>query len=944
MGKKCCIFLLAALILAGLVFSQAGLTGSINGVVKTPEGAPFPGVIVLLRSPALVIPEVEAVSNQAGVFRFPGLSPGVYELSFIVRGLETYVRKGIVVSAGKTVSLDFDLPLRAAGEAVVVEGRAPVIDRFKTVGVTTLDSEFLESIPAERELNIYFNMAPGVTGNVAHGSSTRENSYNLDGVNLGDPATGTQLVAFGLDVMEEISVQSGGLPAEFGSVKGAVINVITKSGGNNFRGSASMYYNHEKLQSDNTAGTGVEGTSGKHYQYEPAFSIGGPLIRDKLWFFASLGFRQSSEYENGYPADDPENPIPIKEFQPYPYVKLTYQPNQANKFVFSYNFSDRRLDHRFAAWDTTESATAIQTSPTHVFNLHWTRQFGSNLFTNLKFGAVRSTLSFDGKNPNQAYRNDALTGIWSGSYFRAIDENIRNRYQLNADATAYVDDFIGSHELKIGGELQLGRTEWNITFTEDPLTGVAVMVDYPEWAAQYGLYNVGYYFADFRRKDGFNNVALFVNDSWSVLKALTLNLGLRFEHNTTIWPPQMQEEGPQEFMGFTYDRSISETITPSKWINLAPRLGLIFDVLNDGTTLFKASWGRYIQPNITEWVNLGHPNGWFYYNQRYDWDGNPVGDPYNIHLPGGQKIGYPGYNDGKLKAPYIDELTVGLERQLFEDWSAGLRYIRKWDRNLIEDVDASQLDMDALLNDGELVWTNWEPVTALDPYDGQEVTFYNWIDPGKPLDLYTINPPGAERDYDGIECTLRKRFSKGWQFYVSYVYQKSRGLIPTADSQTGGEANGILGTSDLYENPNAHVDALGRFPRERRHMLKVQGMVRGPWGINLSGYFSALSGRRFTRRVSSADLGISLHDEEIVFAEPLGSHGYDPLLNLDLRAEKQFGIGRFILKAFCDVFNVFNDNTITSVRTVSSRTEYDFQDPLDIVPPRIFQLGVRIEF
>jgi hypothetical protein len=143
MKKKCCMFLSAALILSGLVFSRAGLTGSINGVVKTPEGAPFPGVIVLLRSPALIVPEVEAVSNQFGVYRFPGLSPGVYELSFIVRGLETYERKGIVVSAGKTVSLDVDLPLRASGEAVVVEGKAPVIDRLKIKGVTTLDKKFL---------------------------------------------------------------------------------------------------------------------------------------------------------------------------------------------------------------------------------------------------------------------------------------------------------------------------------------------------------------------------------------------------------------------------------------------------------------------------------------------------------------------------------------------------------------------------------------------------------------------------------------------------------------------------------------------------------------------------------------------------------------------------------------------------------------------------------
>jgi hypothetical protein len=938
------ILALVVLLAPSMVYSQAGQTGSITGIVRTPEGEPLSGVIVLLKGPALVIPEIEAVSNERGIYRFSYLSPGVYELTFLVQGLEKAVQGEIVVSAGKTVTMDTNLRLRAAKEAVVVEAKAPTIDRLKTVGVTTLNKEFLTTVPAERELNIYFNMAPGVTGNVAHGSSTRENAYTLDGVNLGDPATGTQLVEFGLDVMEEVSVQSGGLPAEYGSVKGAVVNVITKSGGNSFGGSASFYYNHERLQSDNTEGVGVEGTSGKHYQYEPAITFGGPIIRDRIWFFTNLSFRQSAEYENGYPADDPDHPIPIKEFQPYPYVKFTFQPNQANKFVASYNFSDRRLDHRFAAWDVTESATVIQTSPTHVFNLQWTRQFGPTLIMNMKFGVVRSVLTFEGKDHNQAYRGDGLTNIWSGSYFRAIDENIRNRYQVNADATAFIDDFYGSHEIKIGGELQFGRTGWNVTFTEDPLTGVAAMIDYPEWAEQYGIYNVGYHFADFERKDGFNNLALFLNDSWSVVKRLALNLGFRFEYNATIWPPQMQEEGPQEFMGLTYNRSITKTIKASEWINLAPRFGLIFDLFNNGSTFLKASWGRYIQPNITEWVNLGHPNGWFYYNQRYDWQGHPFGSPFNIRLPGGQNIGYPGYNDGKLKAPYVDEFTVGLERELFEEWSVGLRYIRKWDRNLIEDVDANQLDIDALLNDGELVWTNWEPVTAIDPYNGQEVMFYNWINPSLPLDLYTINPPGADRDYDGLEFTLRKRYRNGWQFHFSYVYQKSRGLIPTADSTPGQEVNGILGTSDLYENPNAHTNAIGRFPRERRHMLKVHGMVRGPWGINLSGYLSVMSGRRYTRMISTADLGISLHDEEVIFADPLGSQGYDPITNLDVRAEKQFNFGRFALKAFCDVFNVFNASTVTAVRTISGRTEYEFRDPLEIVPPRIFQLGTRIEF
>jgi hypothetical protein len=151
MVKKFTIFLLVAVIASGMAFSWNGQTGSINGVVKTPEGDPFPGVIVLLRSPALIVPEVEALTNKEGIYRFPGLSPGVYELSFIVRGLETYVKKGISVSAGITVSLDIDLPLRAEMEAVVVEEKAPKVARMKIKGVSVLDSSILQTVQDYRD-------------------------------------------------------------------------------------------------------------------------------------------------------------------------------------------------------------------------------------------------------------------------------------------------------------------------------------------------------------------------------------------------------------------------------------------------------------------------------------------------------------------------------------------------------------------------------------------------------------------------------------------------------------------------------------------------------------------------------------------------------------------------------------------------------------------------
>lgn len=125
MGKRVLIFWITGLMMAGFGFSQVDQTGSISGVVRTPEGDTLRGVIVLLRSPSLDLPELEAITNASGLYGFPCLSPGTYELTFILKGLQQIVRKGIVVSEGGAVLLDMDLPLRAPEETIVVEGKVP---------------------------------------------------------------------------------------------------------------------------------------------------------------------------------------------------------------------------------------------------------------------------------------------------------------------------------------------------------------------------------------------------------------------------------------------------------------------------------------------------------------------------------------------------------------------------------------------------------------------------------------------------------------------------------------------------------------------------------------------------------------------------------------------------------------------------------------------------
>jgi hypothetical protein len=928
MVKKLSTFLVSMLLVVSLCFGQSAQTGALNGTVTDSDGRALPGITVIIKSPALVVPEMTTVTNANGVYRLPALPPGIYEVTFMLEGMNTLVRKDIVVSLSKTTTVDATMTLETQQESIVVTGKSPTVDRQSTTKSANMDIAFLEYVPALRTLTSYLNITPGATGSSIHGGSVRDTSYNLDGLNLADPVVGTQGVFFGLDIMEEISVETGGLSAEYGQARGAVLNVVSKSGGNKFSGTASVYYRHESLQSDNTSGTPLEGlSSGYVYEVEPGITLGGPLAKDKLWFFLNLSFNKREENEPGYPYDQAEE-IPLDDFRPYPYIKFTYQPNQANKFVFSYNYSDIVRGHRGADQYHTEESTWKQTTPTHVFNLHWTRSFGSNFFMNFKAGGYYSLFDLNQKT-REPSTFDFVTGLYTGGLGYS-DYNQRHRLQINTDGTVFIDDLAGSHELKFGAEFLYAWSGRELEFSNvtDPW-GFQLYQTY----TYYGPYYTTYY-APYDTKEEMMNIGVFVQDNWSVTNNLTFNLGFRFESQHGYIPPQLEDRGVESVLGlFDFSRAVTEKIHAMSWNTISPRLSMIYDIFSDGTTLFKASYARYYMANLTQWFDGINPNGFAWYFGASD-------ENYNVYQLWGYGTSTPkllGWGDHKLKAPYMDEFTIGLERELFEDWSISARYIKKWDRKLLEDAAINELDMDALMDDGELVWTNYSEVTVTDPYDGQPITFYDIIDL-YPSEYALVNPPGANRDYDGFELILNKRYSKGWQLNVSYVYQNSRGLIATDFSASWG------GTG-LFDDPNDHTNADGRFWYERRHQFKLTGMVKGPWGINLGTYMRFLSGRRYNRRVRTQDLGVALgQGNQTVYAEPRGARGYPDLFMVDIKFEKAFKLGPVNIRAFVDIFNIFNGNKATEYYLISSHPSLVFEEMEDIQDPRIFRFGAKIEF
>ena len=916
--------------------AQLNQTGTLSGEASDPQGLPLPGVTVVLRSPALIAPQLATQTGGKGQYRYLSLPPGLYEVAFTLDGMEPYVRKGLRIGVGQTTTVDAVLRLKGVSQDLVVVGKAPTIDLEANTSTTSLDQKFLAAIPTARNLDAVFNLAPGVVAesnnpsgaaSSMNGSSVRDNTFNLDGVNITAPDVGTQMVEFGMDIIEEVSIQAGGLPAEYGDASGAVVNVVTRSGGNEMKGSVSLFYTNDSLQSTNTNGTPLEGSkSGYRYVVEPGVTLGGALAKDRLWFFTNLSFNQRSTNVPGYPYGQADQKS-VSEFRPYPFVKLSFQPSEKDRFTASYAFSDFRQSDAGASAFNTESSTIKWSQPTDILNAQWSRTFSSSVFGDFKVGYVKNRVNSEAKNSDPSFV-DLMTNVTSGG--RGVNDLYSStRFQSNLNGSLFLDGASGFHELKGGAELQLTASTRDFQPNPDPRNGMGQIMT----AGGAPVYGIA--FAPVSSKLATTNVAGYVQDTWRPSRRLTINGGLRLTHQEGRIPAQNETEGPQTFLGVTYNRSVPESLTPIRLTSLDPRLGGIFDITGDSKTLLKASYSRYTHSNVTEFFSSTNPNGFFVYAQALMPNGMPVPGAYLMAIyPNAAKVGWGGTD---LKAPRTDEVVVSVEREITAEWSAAARYARKWDRDLVHAVDASQLDMNSLMSGNGLVWTNWVQVPFTDPYDG--VKKYFWSQKAiLPQNLYLVNPPGAKRDFDGFELTVVKKYSHGWSLMASYVWQDLRGLIGT-------DWNASYPGTSLYQNPNAHIDAEGTLNMERKNQFKLHGMVTGPWGVNASGSFRWLAGQHYTRTVASTDMGVSLaQGQTIINAEANGSRELPAQAVLDLRLEKVVPVAGLSVAVFVDVFNLFNEGAATEVQTRSGNPTLVFGQMTRIENPRIFRLGFRAEF
>jgi hypothetical protein len=892
--RKAFFFILAiSLLLAPVAFSQSRDSGAIRGVVKDDQNVPLPGVNVTLTSPNLMGTRA-SVTDPDGEFRFPALPPGDYKLMLELAGFGTVVREKLRVTTTATMTLEVQMKAAAVSEEITVTAESPTVDVKSTeTASVTLSNEILRNIPYNQFTSDIVNLAPGVTSDVAYGASQSTGiAYTMDGVNVADPDAGSAWVFSDHNIIEEAKIMGVGLPAEYGNFTGVIFNLVTKSGGNNYSG--HFEFNFQGYQADSVFWQAMnngayvdewtELTSPSSKLFDINGHVGGPIIKDKLWFYIGLQYYRTQNRPTGFAED-------VDYKQPRLFFKMTSQISPSLNMNAMFQTTKYQGQNRGAAANVSVEACVTQDSPDWLVGFSLTKILSPKTFFDLKTNYFEGIYYLDpevGMAP-YAHCNLSLGDYWTesaGYYFYAD----RARFGTNASVTHYTEEFLGgAHEFKFGAEFErsMSRNRYAYSGTGGDLGDNIIYYDY--YAYGYDGPYLAYQYMGYDLNTRYTRLELFLQDSWQVTKRLNVSLGMRYSRN---W-------GDVKYgSGTVYESS-----------RFAPRLGFTFDILGDKSTIFKAHYGQFTEAMLASYHDrmnpdeafLGPYTGWYWDLNRERW----------VEM---FSIEHDAYEmDPKIQHPYMGQWTVGIERELFKDTSFGVSYINRTWHNIIAPVDRAGVyePVEYTVDDPLLheTYTLWERTA-------QTVETYDFL----LTNISTAYPYVMQtpyRKYQGFEFLFNKRFSNRWQLLASYVYSKATGNIDN------GFADDIGYGGNQYD-PNFWVNADGKLTFDATHMIKLQGSYILPLDISLSAYFRAISGNNWTTRVRTSRFE---QGRITFFAEPRGSNEYDMLKILDLRLEKIFTLAKkYRLGVMVDVFNVFNADTITNWGT---RVNYDWWDPTD---------------
>jgi hypothetical protein len=1019
----CSLFLLA--VCATAVRAQAIHEGKITGTVTGEDQLVMPGATVEISSPAMLGGKKTAVTSGTGTYMFLNLPIGRYTVSASMSGFKTIVRENIEVSADKTVTLDFVLPVGALTETVTVTAQSPRVDVKAATVDAQIDQDLIARLPTSRDAFYDLTLTtPGMFSSAssnslasptAYGSPTNENVFLINGVNATNPEASSfgTLVNVNYDAVDQVRIVALGSKAEYGSYSGVAVDVVTKSGSNAFHGSGAFYSqlgspaNNQPAPGADVGATwlympeGVVMANDSKQNWEPSVTVGGPIKKDKIWFFAAFDYKKSETYP-------PAWPLLNKSLDRYVDGKVSFVPAKNHLVWGAYHYENNDANGLSwgvqPGWDTTMTYGTKPTNNTVAAQWQWAAT-GKTVVSAKFLGFWKNDVPYL---PADRPDHPGYINWWKwadyglNGAFPYIDTQKASRQTIQADMSHYTEGYLGSHDLKFGVQYTKGRgnrqegyfqnyanflypTRW--VYGDQPgMYPVDAMRGYPYYDAGLQFYNYKDTINPFLTVRSANTAGVFIDDKWTPTKRLTVTLGLRFDHMTTKY-----EQGKVfDYLTSPDISSLTELGTRASTDNIfdfktwSPRLGLSYALTEDGKTVARAAYGRYYAPLTIEYLRRFGPDvptvNRLTQNFEVPWeiaDANGDGfiDPQETRdaarwasdsQPISEEARTIDYSwtlnvAPNLKDQFTDEISLNVEREVARNMSVSVSYIYKRSGNLFANVPINR-------ETGQ----EWEyeriPFTTL---SGQQVMLYSvvlkdyngdgvvdfagdipWIHDHNTYRVQNMSAyDGVKpyRHYQGLQFVLSKRYSDRWQALGSFLYSNSAGMARRSLRQDINVEGPMFWDDNWMGSLNQTINNMeGPLPFTPKYEFKLSGSYMIPKvEFDVGARLRVASGRPMWQ--------LETYPQITQWASPEGgvidAGGTGQIVGvvdpaylptqalLDLHFDKMFKVRTDTLHIVVDGFNIFNSFAATDADPL-----FEYGKVTAIPASRRFRFGVKYEF
>jgi hypothetical protein len=1010
------VWLVCVLIGATSALAQAQ-TGSIYGRVADQSGAPMPGVTVTLTSSILLQPMV-ATTSDTGTYQFASLNIGAYNVKFELTGFRSIVQNGIEVTVGFNAQVNAQMLVSSVEETVQVTSEAPMVDTRVTGTKSTFTEEKLQSIPSARDPwvilqrtagiamdreNIGGNMSGQQSNYVSRGGSPTNNKWSLDGIDTTDmSATGASPTYYDFDAFQEMTITTGGADVTQ-QTAGVGISLVTKSGGDKFRGSARFYDTNEATGSNNiTDDLRKKGaTSGNPIQdiKDWGFEAGGPIKRGRAWVWGSFGkqdvnvgvinFYEPTAECQAIKAAVAADPLSRSIDQvnsclnsdttllQTTNLKAEVQLFKGNKLTLFNNFSKKERNARNASDTTPIESTNVQAavpkqygtwgwitgpSPTYKFGDQWV--VNDRVLFDVQYAHVGNNFVLDAHDPSlydvQPYFIIAGSLNGRSTPDGGISVFIRPVNSVTANMSYFAPGLLGGdHSFKVGG---YWRDSWTSSLSKTPGDASARFPNLTEFNSANDCATVAAGCQLQLARDGYSvndllNVSVYAQDTYTRGR-LTLTAGIRYDKNheqalaasvdansiKPDWLPAVSFNGIDPGIVFN---------------NFAPRVGFSYDLAGDGRTLLKANYGMYYG-QVGNGTISGTLNPVSRTSVRYNWtdlnhdkfvQANEVvgGISDFINLTAGNwsptnpaATSTINKVDPNLKNDSVNEVVLGFERQLGSRFAAGVNYIYRKYNNFIP-------------------WDNGL-TSGSAPFQGVATNGSDFSAVSFTPDASTCPAAQAARcptvTYYVPNATLpTARFLSNWPFNRTF-----NGIEATASKRMSNRW--LLDMSFSYNNAIQHFDGqgfqdptnidkrdgyqydyltsgsgLGNIYVNAKWMFKVSGLYQLPYQFNVSAFYNARQGYIFEPFVQGPSRPNGAGVPQVLL-DPVGDNRLPNFQNVDLHIERPIKFGTVRWTPAMDIFNLTNNNTIQALQRQQNATTAN--NISATVAPRVIRFGIRM--